>query len=179
MLSRAEHGLSFPLPTIVQVYSTLNAVAREKESFVQFMNFMHLLYQLSLRPNARVLAGSSYAPSDWEQEGSRILAARQYIDDHFKEDLTLPGMADMFSMTPAAFSRLFKIKTGSSLSNYIIDVRLACAIRLLVDTDLSISEICCECGFNNQSNFNRIFKSKKGQTPRDFRASFKKNKTIV
>ena len=38
---------------------------------------------------------------------------------------------------------------------------------------------CGECGFNNQSNFNRIFKSKKGQTPRDFRASFKKNKTIV
>ena len=179
MLSRAEHGLAFPLPTIVQVYSTLNAVAREKESFVQFMNFMHLLYQLSLCPDARVLAGSSYAPSDWEQEGSRILAARQYIDDHYQEDLTLPGMAEMFSMTPAAFSRLFKIKTGSSLSNYIIDVRLACAVRLLVDTDLSISEICCECGFNNQSNFNRIFKSKKGQTPRDFRASFKKNKTIV
>ena len=58
-------------------------------------------------------------------------------------------------------------------------MRLACAVRLLVDTTLSISEICCECGFNNQSNFNRIFKSKKGQTPRDFRASFKKNKTIV
>ena len=179
MLHRAEHGLSFPLPTIIQVYSTLNTVAAEKERFVQFINFLYLLYQLSLAPDARVLAGSSSAQQDRAQEEDRIQTVRQYIDDHFTENPTLSELADLVCMTPSAFSRFFKLRTGTSLSNYIIDVKLAYAVRLLVDSSLTISEICYECGFNNQSNFNRIFKAKKGQTPRDFRASFKKNKTIV
>ena len=179
MLRRAEHGLAFPLSTIIKVYATLNTIAQEKESFLQFLYFLHLLYQLSLASNARVLAGSSNAQPDRSQEENRIHAVRQYIDDHFTENPTLSELADLVCMTPSAFSRFFKQKTGSSLSNYIIEVKLAYAIRLLVDSTLSVSEICYECGFNNQSNFNRIFKSKKGQTPREFRASFKKNKTIV
>lgn len=179
MLQRAEYGLSFPLSTVMEVYATLNTIAQEKESFVQFINFLYLIYQLSLAPNARVLAGSSNAQPDRGQEENRILTVRQYIDDHFTENPTLSELADLVCMTPSAFSRFFKQKTGSSLSNYIIEVKLAYAIRLLVDSTLSVSEICYECGFNNQSNFNRIFKSKKGQTPREFRASFKKNKTIV
>lgn len=179
MLQRAEYGLSFPLGTIMKVYATLSTIAQEKESFVQFINFLYLIYQLSLAPDARVLAGSSNAQPDRGQEENRIHLVRQYIDDHFTENPTLSELADLVYMTPSAFSRFFKQKTGSSLSNYLIEVKLAYAVRLLVDTSASVSEICYECGFNNQSNFNRIFKAKKGQTPRDFRASFKKNKTIV
>lgn len=179
MLRRAEHGLSFPLSTIMKVYSTLNTIAGEKESFVQFVSFLYLLYQLSLAPDARVLAGSSSAQPERGHEGDRIQTVRQYIDDHFTENPTLSELAALVYMTPSAFSRYFKFHTGTTLSDYIIDVKLAYAVRLLVDTSHSISEICYECGFNNQSNFNRIFKSKKGQTPREFRATFKKNKTIV
>lgn len=179
MLQRAEHGLSFPLSTIIKVYAMLDSIAREQESFSQFLSFLSLIYQLSLAPDARVLAGNSHAQTDHEYEEDRIQTVRQYIDEHFTENPTLADLAGLVCMTPSAFSRFFKIKTGTSLSNYIIDVKLTYAIRLLVDSSHSISEICYECGFNNQSNFNRIFKSKKGQTPREFRTSFKKNKTLV
>ena len=179
MFQRAEHGLAFPLPTIMQVYATLNSIAGEQEGFVQFVNFLYLLYQLSLAPDARVLAGSSYALPDLGQEEDRIQAVKQYIDEHFKENPTLSQLSAMAYMSPSAFSRFFKLRTGSTLSDYIIDVKIAYALRMLVDTTSTISEICYECGFNNQSNFNRIFKSKKGQTPREFRTTFKKNKTIV
>ena len=104
---------------------------------------------------------------------------KQYIDEHFTENLTLATLSDMVCMTPSAFSRFFKTRTGRTLSDYIIDIRLGHAARMLVDTSMTGSEICYECGFNNQSNFNRIFKSKRGLTPRDFRAMFKKNKVIV
>jgi AraC-like DNA-binding protein len=50
---------------------------------------------------------------------------------------------------------------------------------MLAETSINISEISYECGFNNLSNFNRTFKAKRGFTPRDFRAMFKKNKVIV
>ena len=63
--------------------------------------------------------------------------------------------------------------------DYITDIRLGNAARMLVDTTQNISEVCYSCGFNNLSNFNRIFKAKRGVTPREFRAMYKKNKVIV
>ena len=58
-------------------------------------------------------------------------------------------------------------------------VRIGNAARMLVDSNIGIGEICYAVGFNNLSNFNRIFKAKRGSTPRDFRALYKKNKVIV
>ena len=88
-------------------------------------------------------------------------------------------MAAMVGMTPTSFSRFFKLRTGKTLSDYILDIRLGFAARQLVDTTTNISEICFECGFNNLSNFNRIFKTRRGVTPKEFRAMYKKNKVIV
>ena len=79
----------------------------------------------------------------------------------------------------SAFSSFVKLRTGRTLSDYLIEIRLGNAARMLVDTNKSISEICYDCGFNNLSNFNRIFKSRKGSTPREFRSIYKKNRIIV
>ena len=82
-------------------------------------------------------------------------------------------------MSPSAFSRFFKLHTGRNLTDYIIDMRLGAASRMLVDTSRSISEICFCCGFNNLSNFNRIFKKKKGCSPSEFRENYHKTRIIV
>lgn len=179
LLLRAEHGLSFGMSTIMKVYSTLNTIASTKEKFVQFLNFLYLMYQLSIDPAPTVLASSSFAHTERSNEGHRVALVKQYINDHYAEDLNLNALAGLASMTPSAFSRFFKLRTGRTLSDYILDIKLGYAARLLVDTSKNISEICFECGFNNQSNFNRIFKSKRGLTPREFRAMFKKNKVLV
>lgn len=179
MLERAQLGLSFSMGTIMEVYSILNNLAGMKEKFYQYMQFMQLIYKLSVDEDSKVLASSSFAHPETSAESDRVQTVKQYIDNHFTEDLSLVTLADMVCMTPSAFSRFFKTRTGRTLSDYIIDVRLGYAARMLVDTSRSVSEICYECGFNNQSNFNRIFKSKRGLTPREFRAMFKKNKVIV
>ena len=82
-------------------------------------------------------------------------------------------------MTPVSFSRFFKLRTGKSLSDYIIDIRLGHATRQLVDSMKTVAEICYECGFNNLSNFNRIFKKKKGCSPKEFREIYYKKKVFV
>ena len=61
-------------------------------------------------------------------------------------------------------------------SDYIIDIRLGFAARLLVDSTMSVAEICYDCGFNNLSNFNRIFKKKKACSPKEFRENYRKKK---
>jgi AraC-like DNA-binding protein len=95
------------------------------------------------------------------------------------DEIRLNTLAEMASMSPSAFSRFFKLHTGRNLSDYIIDIRLGFAARMLVDTIKSVSEIGFECGFNNLSNFNRIFKKKKGCSPSEFRDNYHKTRVIV
>ena len=179
MLQRADHGLSFPISTIMKVYSTLDTIANESERFVQFLKFMYILYELSVSEGTRVLASSSFSHTESSVESSRIQKVKQYVNVHYPEPLKLDDIADLVGMSPVAFSRFFRQRTGRTLSDYIIDIRLGYAARMLVDSSKNISEICYECGFNNLSNFNRTFKAKRNYTPRDFRAMFKKNKVIV
>lgn len=179
MLRRAEHGLVFPIATIMKVYSVLDTLADEHERFVQFLKSLYVLYELSISDGSRVLASSSFAHSARNVESRRVEKVKQYIHDHYAEPLKLADLAALVGMSPVSFSRFFRQRTGRTLSDYIVDIRLGYAARMLVDSTKNISEICYECGFNNLSNFNRTFKAKRNYTPRDFRAMFKKNKVIV
>ena len=179
MLRRAEHGLSFPLSTIMKVYSVLDDIANDNERFVQFLKSLYILYELSVSEDARVLASSSFAHSGRVGESRRVEKVKQYINEHYAKPLKLEDLAGLVGMSPVAFSRFFRQRTGRTLSEYIVEIRLGYAARMLVDSTKNISEICYECGFNNLSNFNRTFKAKRRYTPRDFRAMFKKNKVIV
>ena len=179
MLSKASHGLNFSVRTIMRVYSYLDTLSSVTEPFNQYLNFLKILYELSQDEEARILASSSFARAARDKESRRVMKVKQYVNDHYSEDLRLESLASLAGMTPPAFSRFFKMRTGRTLSDYIIDIRLGNAARLLVDTTQNVSEICYSCGFNNLSNFNRIFKAKRGYTPRDFRALFKKKRVFV
>lgn len=178
MLEKAKHGLAFPVEAILKVYHRLDTLASEKDSFIQFLSCLQLLYGLS-GFQGKALASSSFAHAPRDKESRRVLKVKEYINDHYTEDVTLNQMSDMVGMSPSSFSRFFKQRTGRTLSSYLIDIRLGNAARALVDTTQNISEICYSCGFNNLSNFNRIFKSKRGMSPRDFREIYKKKKVLV
>jgi len=179
MLVKAEHGLTFSMRAIMKSYPLLDRLASEQNSFDQYLDFLKILYELSLDEEARVLSSSSFANTERTGESRRVLKVKQYINDNYKEDLRLPELAAMAGMTPSAFSRFFKLRTGRTLTDYVLDIKLGHAARMLVDTAMNISEICYACGFNNLSNFNRLFKANRGATPREFRALYKKNQVIV
>ena len=178
MFRNAGHGISFPMDTIMKAFGILDTLAQEEERFEQFLKFLRLLYVLS-QSDYKILASSSFAHAARNPESRRVKKVKQYINDHYTEVLHLDDLAGLVGMSPSSFSRFFKLRTGKSLSDYILDIRLGFAARMLVDSTKNISEICFECGFNNISNFNRIFKAKRGVTPREFRSMFKKNKVIV
>ena len=73
-------------------------------------------------------------------------------------------------MSETAFSHFFKKQTQRSFTEYLIDVRIGYAAKLIIDSEKNINEICYESGFNNISNFNRTFKNKRGITPSEFRS---------
>lgn len=179
MMQEAKRGLSFPLQAIMKVYGMLDTLSSVKDGFYAVQQFLTILYELSRCENARTLASSSYAKVTVEDDSRRILKVKNFISKNYMDELRLPELASLAGMSSSAFSRFFKLHTGRNISEYIIDLRLGYAARMLVDTDKSISEIGFDCGFNNLSNFNRIFKKKKGCSPSEFRESYHKTRIIV
>lgn len=179
MMQEAKQGLSFPLQAIMKVYGLLDTLSSVKDGFYAVQQFLTILYELSRCENARTLASSSYAKVTVEDDSRRILKVKNFISKNYMDELRLPELASLAGMSSSAFSRFFKLHTGRNISEYIIDLRLGYAARMLVDTAKSISEIGFDCGFNNLSNFNRIFKKKKGCSPSEFRESYHKTRIIV
>lgn len=179
MMQEAKKGLSFPLQAIMKVYGMLDTLSSVKDGFYAVQQFLTILYELSRCENARTLASSSYAKVTVEDDSRRILKVKNFISKNYMDELRLPELASLAGMSSSAFSRFFKLHTGRNISEYIIDLRLGYAARMLVDTAKSISEIGFDCGFNNLCNFNRIFKKKKGCSPSEFRESYHKTRIIV
>ena len=158
----------------------LDTLASEKQGFYAVIKFMTILYELSLfEEEARTLSSSSFAKIDVHSDSRRVQKVQEYINLHYQEEIRLGQLAGMVGMTDVSFSRFFKLRTGKNLTDYIIDIRLGFASRLLVDSTMSIAEICYECGFNNLSNFNRIFKKKKDCSPKEFRENYRKKKKLI
>lgn len=179
MLNKAKNGLCFPLPAIMKVYALIDTLSEQK-GFYAALSFLSLLYELSFFVDkARTLSSSSFAKIEVQSNSRRIQKVQHYINTHYQEEIRLDQLAEMVGMTGVAFSRFFKLRTGKNLSEYIIDIRLGHAARLLVDSTMSIAEICYECGFNNLSNFNRIFKKKKDCSPKVFRENYHKKRVLI
>lgn len=179
MLIRAERGLAFPLTAIMTVYPRLMRISKIQEGFYSMLELLNILYELSKFDDARELSSSSFARVQPSSEGRRGAAVKNYITAHYEDEIRLEQMSALANMSPTAFSRFFKLRTGKTLAEYIVDIRLGHAARELIDTNEPISQICYKSGFNTLTNFNRLFKKRKGCSPTEFREKYAKTKVIV
>lgn len=179
MCESAKHGLAFPLETILRVYSRLEDLTKIKEGFYAMRQLFDILYILSESEGAHELASSSFAKVDIESQSRRILKIENYIGNHYMDEIRLADLANLVNMSPSSFSRFFKLSTSKSVGEYIVDIRLGAAARRLIDTTDPVSVICYDCGFNTLSNFNRLFRKRKGCNPSEFREKYFKTKIIV
>ena len=92
-----------------------------------------------------------------------------YINEHFRENISLEQAAEYAGFSAPYFSAYFKNKTGKTYSEYVTGLKINYACGLLRDTDYSIAEICFSSGFGSISNFNSIFRKKSGMSPSKFR----------
>ncbi|MCR5076705.1 MAG: AraC family transcriptional regulator [Prevotella sp.] len=179
MLKEAQKGLAFSTDAIMKVYHEIDTLSQAKEPFDALMQFLRILNILSHSKGGHTLASSAYAKVQIEDDSKRILKVKNYINKNYMYELKLETLADLANMSQSSFSRFFKLHTGRTLSDYIIDIRLGFATRMLLNSQDSIANISFNCGYNNLSNFNRIFKRKKGCSPSEFRENYRKIKIII
>ncbi len=104
-----------------------------------------------------------------EKDGSRMNRVMQYLLDHRYQKISLDDTASVANLSKEAFCRYFKLRTRKTFTQYLLQLRINEAQKLLQETDLGISEIAFQVGFENLSYFNRSFKKITGLTPRDFK----------
>jgi len=179
LFERAKSGVAFEMPAIMRLYGKLDYVTHAQPGFYRVIRILEILYELSVDEHYHELASASFSNKGAASDSRRVYKVEEFISQNYRQPIRLRELADMAGMTPTAFSRFFKLRTGRTVSDYIIDTRLGFAARKLVDSTMSIVEICYDCGFNNISNFNRSFKNKKGCSPKVFRENYRKNKVIV
>ena len=109
------------------------------------------------------------APRTVQTSNPYIEKALVYIDSHLIQPMSVSEIAGSVHLNEQYFMRLFKKETGSSILQYITSQRLALSIEYLKETDLPVTEVALNSGFDNYSYFNRIFKRFTGETPSKFR----------
>lgn len=93
----------------------------------------------------------------------------QYVHSHFREDISLSSIATQFHLSPPYLSSLFKRHTGFTFIDFLHTTRIQYAANLLTSTDMNLTELAQEVGYNDYSTFSRTFHKKKGMGPSDFR----------
>lgn len=177
LLNNSSRGVLFSQETAKKVENKVLTLS-QKKGFDSFLEFQSLLYDLSVSKDQRLLTNISFQQNTDFFNSERIEKVYNYIKNNFNQKIMLNEAADILNMSTVSFGRLIKQRTGKTFVEFVNEVRLGYATRLLIETNKSISEICYECGFNNISNFNRTFKKKQGSTPTEFRVNFNGVKNV-
>ena len=172
MLRRSLRGILFSRETTERLEPRIVSIGK-KQGFDSVLELMSILHDLSISRDFRVLSDSGFSDDEvFSYNSRRIEKVMEFIHSSFDKQITLGEAAKIASMTESAFSRFFKLRTGQTFIDCLTEVRLGHASRMLISTTKTIAEIAYSCGFNNISNFNRIFRRKKGCTPRELRESY-------
>ena len=170
VLARAARGLHFSDPVRTLVMADMTRLA-DLPALDRLLGFWKILDTLAQDPAAVALSSAGFAPSLDEQTSDRISRIHQHVFAHFERDISHQELARLVCLTPSALSHFFRRNTGRTLTEFINEVRVGQAARLLIDTALNVSEIAFACGFSNLSHFNATFRSLKGVNPTGYRAS--------
>lgn len=140
------------------------------QGFQTATKFFSILNSLAHAPR-RKLVSNMYESEILihRSKSRRISKVCRWIEENISHKITLSDAARLVNMSDSAFSHFFKRQTSISFITYVNNLRVAKACELLANTQLSASEICYDCGFNNKSNFIRIFTKRKGMTPIEYR----------
>lgn len=137
-----------------------------KTGFRSVTAFLELLDDLSRLPYSVIGDSFDYMRPTTSRRIARVCA---WTDKNMGRQIRLEEVSELVNMSPSAFSHFFRQHTALSYIYYLNGKRISKACRMLETTMMSVSEICYECGFNNKSNFNRIFMKMKGMSPTDYR----------
>ena len=142
--------------------------------FEGISKLLNILHKLSVTNDYQYISSSNYTNTHKISETERMRIVHEYVLKHFKENINLSTVASLSNMTEAAFCRYFKSRTNKTFSDFVKEIRIGNACKMLQDENKSISQTCYESGYNTVSNFNNQFKSLKGVSPLQYQKLYRR-----
>ncbi len=136
---------------------------------------LFLLEALSTIANSdeiSILSSIAFQPGMKEMENDRINSIYQYSYANYKRKIQIQEIASVANMSPNSFCRYFKSKTRKTYSNFLLELRVGIACKLLIENKISIKQICFESGFYNFTSFHKYFKMIMSKTPLTYQKEF-------
>lgn len=171
MLGRASRGLRFSDETARRVRPAIEAIFH-RPAAVRVLELVSILVALADDAGAEALAAPHGAPAGHEAGASRIDRVLRHIHARYHEALKVEDLAGIAALSVSAFHRMFVRHTRTTLTAYVMRLRIGEACAQLVADGRPIAGIAEAVGYRSLANFGRQFKALKGQTPREYRSRF-------
>ncbi|MFY0602516.1 MAG: helix-turn-helix domain-containing protein [Flavobacteriaceae bacterium] len=173
LLKRSKKGIIFGVKTKQKIGKKIEKLS-EKEGFKKIIVFLEILNTLAKSEDYTFLNADGFAFETEPQDSAKIDVIYKHINENFKEHISLDEISEIASMTVPAFCRYFKKVTGKTFTKLVNEYRVVHATKLLSESQMSITDISFECGFNNFSHFNKLFKEITGKSASKYRGEMKK-----
>lgn len=174
LLTKAKRGISITGPTKNYVIDKLNEMLKAQDA-ERIILLLQLLNKIAESKNYRIISSSGFEPGIERKATERINAVYSYSLAHFREKINLKKIAEVSNISPNSFCRYFKLHTRKTYLNFLLELRVGHASKLLIENKLTITQVCYESGFNNITNFYKSFKRITTKTPLEYQKLYVKS----
>ncbi len=176
VLEKAKRGIKVGGPA-KKIVAELMEKMLQVDGLERILLLMQALHEIAKSPKNTIL--SSIGFKNDHEESERISDIYSYTFKNFKKKISLEEIAEIANVSPNSFCRFFKSKTGKTFSQFILELKVGHACKLLIEDNFTVKQICFESGFNNFASFHKYFKVITGKSPSAYQKEFlNKNKVI-
>jgi AraC-like DNA-binding protein len=171
LLEKARRGFIVPSEINDKISGILDELSHSVglERIILLLNVLNILAH---DKHMRQLSSMAFNHDASESEDERINAIYDYSFAHYKRKIELEEIAEVAKISPNSFCRYFKLKTKKTYSQFITEIRVGHACKLLIENKYFVKQICYESGFNNFASFNKYFKLTTGKSPLNYQKEF-------
>ncbi|WP_025764225.1 AraC family transcriptional regulator [Dyadobacter tibetensis] len=167
----SKRGIHYKGPLQETIRLTLMEMLH-MDGFKSILKLLSLLEMMSIEQEGTPIASLGYTNQFKLSETERMQKVHNHVLQHYQQDIRLGEVAALAGMTEAAFCRYFKARSNKTFVDFVNEIRIGHACKLLLEQKTNISQIAYDSGFDSLSNFNRNFKKYTGTTPRTYKSSY-------
>tara|TARA_R110002167_G_scaffold49412_20_gene144763 strand:+ start:1094 stop:1942 length:849 start_codon:yes stop_codon:yes gene_type:complete len=172
LLKQANRGIRFKTEDDTELKEILTELS-SSEGLEYYIGLLKVFNSLLKIEDRERLSNPINGATVFSKNIEKINKVYEYVFQNIQDGIRLEDASAVLNMAPSSFCRFFRKKTGLTFMEYVKNVRVGLAAKLLAETDKQITQICFESGYNNLANFNHYFKANMGKTPSDYRKNFR------
>lgn len=171
LLQQSERGLEVTGFTREILTQQIKAL-RQLQGFDRILVLLEILHTLAKATDYSVLSSIGFANTFKPSDTPRMQQVHDYVLTNFTHTISLETVAAVASMSPSAFCRYFKARANKTFYDFVSEIRIGHACKLLIEEKLTVTQICYECGYKTLSNFNSQFKGITGLSPLQYQKQY-------